>query len=125
MFSLLYVLTLTSIHDYWKNHSFDYVDLYQQSNVSAFYMLSKFIIILFPRRKHLLILWLQLPYAVILEPKKKQPNIYTSFALHFSLFILVMYFLQNTPTCLCYYNASLPFKVFSSALLSKLALILH
>ena len=28
--------TLTSIHDYWKNHSFDYKDLGQQSNVSAF-----------------------------------------------------------------------------------------
>ena len=28
--------TLTSIHDYWKNHSFDYVDLYWQSDVSAF-----------------------------------------------------------------------------------------
>ena len=28
--------TLTSIHDYWKNHSFDYMDLYWQSNVSAF-----------------------------------------------------------------------------------------
>ena len=28
--------TLTSINDYWKNHSFDYVDLCWQSNVSAF-----------------------------------------------------------------------------------------
>ena len=28
--------TLTSIHDYWKNHSFDYMDLCQQSDVSAF-----------------------------------------------------------------------------------------
>ena len=28
--------TLTSIHDYWKNHSFDYTDLCWQSNVSAF-----------------------------------------------------------------------------------------
>ena len=28
--------TLTSIHDYWKNHSFDHVDLCQQSNVSTF-----------------------------------------------------------------------------------------
>ena len=27
---------LTSIHDYWKNHSFDYTDLCWQSNVSAF-----------------------------------------------------------------------------------------
>ena len=28
--------TLTSIHDYWKNHSFDQMDLCWQSNVSAF-----------------------------------------------------------------------------------------
>ena len=28
--------TLTSIHDYWKNHSFDYTDLCQQSNIPAF-----------------------------------------------------------------------------------------
>ena len=35
--SFLYGLTLTSIHDYWKNHSFDWTDLCCQSNVSAFY----------------------------------------------------------------------------------------
>ena len=34
--SFLYGLTLTSIRDYWKNHSFDYMDLSWQSNVSAF-----------------------------------------------------------------------------------------
>ena len=34
--SFLYSSTLTSIHDYWKNHSFDYMDLFWQSNVSAF-----------------------------------------------------------------------------------------
>ena len=28
--------TLTSIHDYWKNHSFDYTDLCWQSDVSVF-----------------------------------------------------------------------------------------
>ena len=33
----LYSPTLTSIHDYWKNHSFDSTDLCQQSNVSALY----------------------------------------------------------------------------------------
>ena len=33
--SLLYGTALTSIHDYWKNHSYDYVDLCWQSNVSA------------------------------------------------------------------------------------------
>ena len=34
--SFLYSPTLTSIHDYWKNHSLDYMDLCWQSNVSAF-----------------------------------------------------------------------------------------
>ena len=35
--SFLYSPTLTSINDYyWKNHSFDYMDLCWQSNVSAF-----------------------------------------------------------------------------------------
>ena len=33
--SLLYGPTLTSIRDYWKNHSFDYTDLCQQSDFSA------------------------------------------------------------------------------------------
>ena len=33
---LLYGPTLTSLHDYWKNHSFDYMDFCWQSNVSAF-----------------------------------------------------------------------------------------
>ena len=32
----LYGPTLTSIHDYWKNHSFDHMDLCWQSNLSAF-----------------------------------------------------------------------------------------
>ena len=32
--SFLYSTTLTIIHDYWKNHSFDYRDLCGQSNVS-------------------------------------------------------------------------------------------
>ena len=35
-FSLLYGPALTSIHDYGKNHSFDYMDLCWQSDVSAF-----------------------------------------------------------------------------------------
>ena len=34
--SLLYGPTLTSIHNYWKNHSFDYMGLCWQSDVSAF-----------------------------------------------------------------------------------------
>ena len=34
--SPLYNPTLTSIHDHWKNHSFDQMDLCWQSNVCAF-----------------------------------------------------------------------------------------
>ena len=34
--SLLYDPTLTSVHDYWKNHSFDYTDLHWQSDVFGF-----------------------------------------------------------------------------------------
>ena len=30
--SLLYDPTLTSVHDYWENHSFDYMDLCQKSD---------------------------------------------------------------------------------------------
>ena len=35
-FSFLYSPTLTYIHNYWKNHSLDYMDLCWQNNVSAF-----------------------------------------------------------------------------------------
>ena len=34
--SFLYSPTLTSIHDYWKNHSLDKMDVCWKSNVSAF-----------------------------------------------------------------------------------------
>ncbi|CAM9419232.1 unnamed protein product [Rangifer tarandus platyrhynchus] len=34
--SLPYGPTLISIHDYWKDHNFSYMDLCQQSDVSAF-----------------------------------------------------------------------------------------
>ena len=33
---LLYGPTLTSIHDIWKNHTFNYMDLFQRSDISAF-----------------------------------------------------------------------------------------
>ena len=34
--SHLYGSTLTSVYDYWKTHSSDYIDLFQQNNVSDF-----------------------------------------------------------------------------------------
>ena len=69
--SLLYGPALTSAHDYWRNHIFDYTDLCQQSDVS-FNMLSMFVIAFLPRSRRLLISWLQSPSAVILEPKKRK-----------------------------------------------------
>ena len=66
--SLLYGTTLTSIHDYGKNHSFDYMDLGRHSLL--FNMLPRLVIDFLPRSKRLLISWLQSPSAVILEPKK-------------------------------------------------------
>ena len=33
--SAFLTVQLTSVHDYWKNHSFDYTDLCQQSNSSS------------------------------------------------------------------------------------------
>ena len=36
VFAFVYSPTLTSIHDDWKNHSLDLMDLCQQRNVSAF-----------------------------------------------------------------------------------------
>ena len=36
VFSLLYGPTLITIHDYCKNYSFEYTDIFQQSDVSTF-----------------------------------------------------------------------------------------
>ena len=70
VFSLLHGPTLTSIHDHWENHAFDYTDLCWQSNVSVFNMMSRLVIAFLPRSKRLLISWLQSLSALILEPKK-------------------------------------------------------
>ena len=56
--SFLYDPTLTSIHDYWKNHSFDEMDIVGKVMSLIFNMLSRLVIPFFPRSKHLLILWL-------------------------------------------------------------------
>ena len=68
--SLVYGPTLTPIHDYWKNHCCDYMDLFGKVIFLLFKTLSRFVIVFLPRSKHLLISQLQLPSAVILEPKK-------------------------------------------------------
>ena len=79
--SLLYGPSLTSIHDYWKNRSFDYMDICQQSDISAFKTLSTLVIAFLSRNKHLFISWIQLPSAVILEPKKIKSVTVSTFSL--------------------------------------------
>ena len=70
MLSLLCGPVLTSVHDYWKNHSFDYMDILGKEMSLLFNMLPRLVIAFLPRSKHLLISWLKSPLGVILEPPK-------------------------------------------------------
>ena len=63
--SYLYGLTLTFIHDYWKNHAF-----VRKIISLLFNMLSRLVIAFLPRSKCHLISWLQSLSAMILEHKK-------------------------------------------------------
>ena len=67
--TLLYGPAFTTLHDYWKNHSFDW-RLSAKWYLCFLNMLSRFVTAFLPRSKSLLILWLQSPSTVILEPKK-------------------------------------------------------
>ena len=49
--SLLYGPTLTSMHDYGKNHSFDYMNLFRKVMSLLFNTLSRFVIAFLPRSK--------------------------------------------------------------------------
>ena len=69
---LFYGPALTSIHEYWKDHSLDYMDLFWQSDAFAFPHMSRFVIAFLQRNDCLPILWLQSPSTVILEPKKRK-----------------------------------------------------
>ena len=68
-YSAFLIVQLSSIHDYWKSHSFDCTFVGKVMSL-LFNMLSRFVIAFLPRSKCLLISWLQSPSAVILEPKK-------------------------------------------------------
>ena len=69
-FSVFYGPALTSIYDYWKNIALTIWNFVNKVMSLLFNMLSSFVIAFLPRRKHLLISWLQSPSAVTLEPKK-------------------------------------------------------
>ena len=68
--SLLYGPTVIFIHDYWKNLSFDYMDIVGKVMCLVFNALSRLFIAVLPRSKHLLVLWLQLPSQWFWSPRK-------------------------------------------------------
>ena len=70
VFSLLYGPTLTSIQDYWKPIALTIWTFVGRVISLLFNMLSRCVIAFLPKSKCLLILWLQSPSTVILEPKK-------------------------------------------------------
>ena len=69
--SAFFMVQLSSpIHDYWKNHRFDYRDLVGKVMSLLFTILFLFVIAALPNSKHLFISWLHSPSTVILDPKK-------------------------------------------------------
>ena len=56
---LLYGPALTSTHNYWKNHGFDYMNFVGKVMSLLFNTLSRFVIAFLPRSNHLLISCLQ------------------------------------------------------------------
>ena len=77
--SFLYTPTLTSIHNYWKNHRFDQTTFVGKVISLLFNMLSRLVITFLPRSKCLLISWLQSPSAGNLEPKKESLSLFPLF----------------------------------------------
>ena len=70
MLSFLYGSTLTSIHDYWKDHSLTTWTFVSKVMYLLVNMLSRLVIAFLPRSMGLLISCLQSPSTVILKPKK-------------------------------------------------------
>ena len=79
--SFLYGLTLTSIHDYWKNLAWTIWTFVRKMMPLLFNMLRKFVTAFPPRSKCLLTSWLQSLSIVILEPKKIKSVTASTFSL--------------------------------------------
>ena len=77
--SFLYSLTLSFIHDYWKNHSFDYVG---KILPLLFNMLSRLVIAFLPGSKHLLISWLQSSSVILVLPQNKVSHCFHCFRIY-------------------------------------------
>ena len=80
MLCLLYGPALRSVHDYWKDPAMTIQTFVSKVMPLLFNTLSKFVIAFLPRSNHLLVLWLQAPSAVILDPKKRKSVIVSNFS---------------------------------------------
>ena len=80
---MLIYMTLTSIHDYWKNHSFDCTDTVSKVMSLLFNTLSRFVIAFFPRSKRHLISWLQSTSTGFWSPRKWNLSLLLLFPLLF------------------------------------------
>ena len=80
--SFIYSPALTSIHDYWKNHSLDRQTFVDKVMSLLFNMLSRLVITFLPRSKRLLISWLQSQSTLILEPPKIKSAIVSTTGCH-------------------------------------------
>ena len=113
----------------WKNKSFDYMDFGGQSDVFVFTILSRFVKAFPPRSKCLLVLWLQSPSTVILEPKKIKSAPVSTFSpsichevMGLNAMILVFWMLSFKPV---FSLSSFTFikRLFSACLLSAIRVI--
>ena len=79
--------TVTSIHDYWKNHMGKPLTIWTfvgQVMSLLFNTWSRFVTVFLPTSKHFLISWLQSLSPVILEPKKRKSVTASTFPLLFA-----------------------------------------
>ena len=83
MFCLLYGSALIIICDHWKDHS-----LVGRVMSLLFNTLSRFVVAFLSRSSCLLILWLQSPSTVILEPKKRNLSLFPRFPLLFAFAVM-------------------------------------
>ena len=72
------------VHDYWKDHSFEFTDICQQNDL-FFWILSRFVIVFLLRSKHLLIPWIQSSSTVIWNPRKWNLQLFPIFPLLFAI----------------------------------------
>ena len=93
VFNHFYGPALTSIHDYWKNHTLTIWTFVGKVMTMLFNVLSSFVIAFLSRSKRLLISWLPSTSAVILEPEKIK-SLFPLFShlLLWSLYYLILIF---------------------------------